>query len=203
MEDSVGSRRSEGSHGDAALPPEPARARDGGASRREPNIRIRWIASPPRVATPRGRRWDNRDVKAEPAVERPEILRLVGVYDADGTLRGELAYWFGARLGRRHCALCDITHGSLRERKDWRECRGSLGVAFDTVHRDEASADVLAVVRDDLPAVVAVTSEGVTPLLGPRELEACAGSPTSMVEELRRAADRRGLCASWQELDSE
>ena len=43
-----------------------------------------------------------------------QIVRLIGVYDANGTLSGELAYWIGARLGRRHCSLCDITHGSVR-----------------------------------------------------------------------------------------
>lgn len=137
-------------------------------------------------------------MESEPKVERTEILRLVGVYDADGSLRGEMAYWFGARLGRRHCALCDITHGSVRERKDWRHVRGAMGVTFDTVHRDEASADVMAVVRDNLPAVVALTSEGVRQLLGPRELESCQGSPISMVEALRDAADRQRLTASWQ-----
>jgi hypothetical protein len=42
------------------------------------------------------------------------VVRLVGVYDADGTPRGEIAYWVGARLGRTHCALCDITHGPWR-----------------------------------------------------------------------------------------
>ncbi len=42
------------------------------------------------------------------------VVRLIGVYDADGTLRGELGYWVGARLGRRHCSLCDITHALRR-----------------------------------------------------------------------------------------
>jgi hypothetical protein len=39
------------------------------------------------------------------------IRRLVGVYNANGTVGGELAYFLGARLGRAHCSLCDITHG--------------------------------------------------------------------------------------------
>ncbi len=56
------------------------------------------------------------------------ILRLVGVYDADGSLRGELAYWVRARLGRAHCALCDITHGAVRERREWQAGRAELPV---------------------------------------------------------------------------
>ena len=63
------------------------------------------------------------------------IVRLVGVYDADATFRGELSYWVGARLGRRHCALCDITHGTVRERPEWAACRTGLPIPFDTFHR--------------------------------------------------------------------
>ena len=62
----------------------------------------------------------------------PTLVRLVGVYDADHTLRGELSYWIGARLGRAHCALCDITHGLVRERDDWKRSRSSFAVPFDT-----------------------------------------------------------------------
>ncbi|MBA2282333.1 MAG: hypothetical protein H0W25_14065 [Acidimicrobiia bacterium] len=36
-----------------------------------------------------------------------EITRLIGVYDADGSVLGELSYFLKARLGRAHCALCD------------------------------------------------------------------------------------------------
>lgn len=141
-------------------------------------------------------------MRSEPDAQPTQVLSFVGVYDADGSLRGELAYWFGARLGRRHCALCDITHGIVREREDWRQVRDELGVPFATVHRDEASPDVLAVVRDGLPAVVAVTAAGVAALLGPSELSVCAGSPLAMVEALRGAVDRGGLTAAWQVPDT-
>ena len=154
----------------------------------------RWSGTWPSAA---GSRWDNQCVEPEAKVERSDIVRLVGVYDADGSLRGELTYWVGARLGRRHCALCDITHGIVRERQDWRQCRDELGIDFDTVHRDEASADVMAVIGGALPAVVAVTPDGVTRLLGPEELARCQGSPASMVDAIREAAHRLGLGASW------
>lgn len=51
------------------------------------------------------------------------LRRVIGVYDADGTAWGELRYWIGARVGRAHCSLCDITHGLVHERAEWRAAR--------------------------------------------------------------------------------
>ncbi len=122
----------------------------------------------------------------------PETVReLIGVYDADGTLLGEARYWIGARLGRTHCALCDITHGLFTERDDWRRCRDQLDVEFRTYHRNDAPEDVLAV-GARAPFVVARTDHGLVALLGPEELDACAGD----VEAFRRALSR--ACAEQQ-----
>ena len=110
-----------------------------------------------------------------PAVES-RLVRLVGVYDADGTLRGEVAYWIGARLGRAHCTLCEITHGLIRERSDWKTCRAGLPVPFDTFHRDDVPDDVRRTLGGVAPAVLAETTTGVVVLLGPEELAACSGS---------------------------
>lgn len=134
---------------------------------------------------------DTRDMSGDAAART--IERLVGVYDADATLRGEVAYWIGARLGRRHCSLCDITHGVFRERTEWVACRAGLPIPFDTYHRDDQPDDVRAVVGDRLPAVVAVTGSGVVPLLDRDGLEACDGSVERLVESLERAALEAGL----------
>ena len=118
------------------------------------------------------------------------VTKLVGIYDADGSLRGELSYWIGARLGHRHCSLCEITHGSIRERKDWRECRAAMPIPFDTVHRDESSLEVLEATEGKLPAVVALTPDRAVLLLGPEELEKCAGSPVALIDAVRESAGR-------------
>lgn len=121
------------------------------------------------------------------------VLRLVGVYDADHTLRGEITYWVGARLGRAHCSLCDITHGTFRVKAEWQACRSTLGVPFDTYHRDDQPADVRTALDGATPAVVAVTAGGVVPLLGPADLEACHGSPPRLLDAVRAAAERHAL----------
>ena len=48
---------------------------------------------------------------------------FVGIYDADATLVGEVSYWIGARLGRTHCSLCELTHGLFTVKREWKECR--------------------------------------------------------------------------------
>ena len=101
------------------------------------------------------------------------VVRLVGVYNADGTVFGELSYFVGKRLGRAHCALCDITHGLVRERPEWQECVAALPVPFETFHRND-QPDALR--GSPLPLVAAETDSGYVVLLGPDELDACAGS---------------------------
>jgi hypothetical protein len=58
-----------------------------------------------------------------------KIVRLRGLDDADETLRGEIAYCIGARLGRRHCSLCEVTHGLFAVKGEWKRCRDGLPVA--------------------------------------------------------------------------
>ena len=124
---------------------------------------------------------------------RTTITRLIGVYDADGTLRGELAYWVGARLGRTHCSLCEITHGLVRERSDWKSCKEGIAVPFDTYHRNDQPTSVRSATGDTAPVVVAETTSGITVLLGSTELDACGGSVDQLIEMIEAAVLKRGL----------
>jgi hypothetical protein len=124
-------------------------------------------------------------------VER--IDRLVGVYDADGTLLGELAYVVGHVLGRRSCALCDITHGRLRRRREFDEAAAALGVPFELVHRNERAADLVALTDDALPCVVAEGDGERVVLLDRDALAACGKDPSALIEAIRTAAAARNL----------
>lgn len=121
------------------------------------------------------------------------IVRLVGVYDADSTLRGELSYWVGARLGRRHCSLCEITHGSVRQRPEWKTCQEGLPVPFDAYHRNDQPDSIRVASGGAAPVVVAVTDTGHVLLLAARDLDACDGSIDRLVEAIEESAARFGL----------
>lgn len=119
----------------------------------------------------------------------PRIVKLTGVYDANGTLAGELAYWMGARLGSRHCALCEITHGLVRTKSEWREVRESLPVEFTAVHLDERDPAVAEASRGKEPCVVAVRDDGSAEVVIDRtELERCEGDPLTFAVLLERVS---------------
>ena len=122
------------------------------------------------------------------------VTSLVGVYDADGTIVGELRYWLGARVGTAHCELCVISHGTFRAKRDWRSFVEACAVPFVTHHRDDAPSDVLAALGP-LAAVGAVTSDGVVLLLGPDELEVCGGDVARFAQRLADALAANGLPA--------
>ena len=122
-----------------------------------------------------------------------EIVRLIGVYNADSTRRGELSYWIGARLGRAHCSLCDITHGLVRERPAWTTCRSALPVPFDTYHRDDQPDAVRATIGDNTPAVVAETVDGIVPLLDSAELADCRASLEALVQAVEQKLAKNQL----------
>ena len=124
-----------------------------------------------------------------------DVSRLIGVYDADGTVLGELSYFLRARVGRAHCALCDITHGRVRERDDWRAARDRLPVPFTTFHRDDQPAAIRAAAGGAAPVVLAETADGMLVVAGPDELAACAGSPEQLVATIESALTTLDL--SW------
>ena len=83
-----------------------------------------------------------------------EIREFVGVYNADGGVRGEVRYVVGHLLGRAECALCDITHSPVRRKKQWDRFVVDRGVPWRLLHLNEMPADVAALVEpldDDNP----------------------------------------------------
>jgi hypothetical protein len=126
-------------------------------------------------------------VTAEPEQSEPKapVTRLVGVYAADGSLAGELSYWVGARLGRRHCALCDVTHGTFRGKPEWRAVRERLDLPFEAVHLDERDRLTAEASRGLEPCVVAVRDDGSAEVVVSRDqLEDCEGDPDCLGELL-------------------
>jgi len=113
------------------------------------------------------------------------VDRLSLVYDARGGIVGELAYAIGRARGTRHCALCGLTHGRVRERQEWRVLRTSLAVSVRAYHLNDQPDDVAAAAAGSAPAVVAHSGSDAVLLLDRPELERVGGE----LEQFRFALD--------------
>ncbi len=138
---------------------------------------------------------DPADTTPTPPTAGPRVLALTGVYDADGTIAGEVRYVVMHLLGRAECVLCDITHGPLRRKAAFDELRGRLGIPFETVHRDEQTPQVAAATAGALPCVVALVDDGADAthheiLVDTATLRACAGDVNRFEPLLRAAIER-------------
>ncbi len=125
-------------------------------------------------------------------MEVTTVTKLIGVYDADGTIVGEIKYVVGKLLGRTHCALCDLTHGTkVKGRDDFRECAAALPVPFDLFHRNDQPDEVRAHTTGNLPCVIAVSSDGSMSLaLTAKQLDACEGRIDRLETLLQSVIDR-------------
>ncbi len=125
----------------------------------------------------------------------PEITHLYGVYDADATVLGEISYWIGARLGIRHCTLCDITHSMFFKKTAWKQRQAELlekyGVNFQTFHRNDQLDQVAKVISGGYPAVVAKDISGnFTLFMSEHEISAAGDSPDRFMDEIVKRLPR-------------
>ena len=124
------------------------------------------------------------------------MTRVIGVYNAEGTLMGELQYLWRRTFSGEHCALCDITHGTFRRRPEW-ERRASAftdrrGLAPELFHLDDAPVSVTAHPDFAAPSVFFESSDGeMVRVMGPEDLAACDHSPDAFFAALDRALDLR------------
>jgi hypothetical protein len=114
-----------------------------------------------------------------------QFSEFIGVYNAESTVLGEVSYWLGARLGIRHCSLCDITHGLFTKRTEWQECESALPVPFTTFHINDAPAEVTQAANGQYPIVLGRNQSGIHIVLNADELEKCNGSPQELLNQLQ------------------
>ena len=121
----------------------------------------------------------------ERATPAPELLEIIGVYDAASSITGELAYWVRSRLGRDQCSLCHVTHAPRGPREDWQAVAATLPAPFVTFHRNDQPRDVRALGRFALPVVLVRTSASVKVMLEREDIASCAGSAHALGEAIR------------------
>jgi hypothetical protein len=118
------------------------------------------------------------------------IERLTFVYDADGTLAGEVKYWVGTLFGAAHCSLCDLTHSRWGRRSDFLDCAERIGLPIEYRHRNDVEPEIARLVPA-WPAVVGHAEDGAQVLLGAEVLADLHGDVAQFERLLRGVLDQR------------
>ena len=120
-----------------------------------------------------------------PVQTMSQFSEFIGIYNAESTILGELSYWIGARLGVRHCSLCDITHGLFTQRTEWKECISTLQVPFITHHINDAPAEALHAAAGNYPVILGRSTNRLTVVLNDAQIQNCNGSAEALIATLR------------------
>jgi len=115
------------------------------------------------------------------------VDRLLGVYNADGGIVGELRYIIGHALGTTSCALCDITHSPIRRKREWDALVAELGIHVDLRHLNELDERERAAVAGRAPLVLVERDGMLSPLLDSDQLAALDGSVAAFGVAVRAA----------------
>jgi hypothetical protein len=119
------------------------------------------------------------------------VDRLIGIYDADGGVLGEVRYALGKIFANGHCSLCDLTHRGLKRRAEWNSLVERIGVPVELLHRNEMDEPVRRVVDGKLPCILAVRGTQVGVLLGPDDLTECGTDLRELERRIRSALNDR------------
>jgi hypothetical protein len=97
-------------------------------------------------------------------MDQQKPIRLIGVYNADGGVIGELKYFFGHLIGIAKCELCDITHSPIRRKASFdqlaSELKSEYGLDFALKHLNERSEAETKASAAKEPCVLAEYPDG-------------------------------------------
>ena len=113
-----------------------------------------------------------------------DMCRVVGIYNAEGSLSGELRYIAKKLIGRGSCALCDLTHGwSPKMKSSWREACAQSSVEMILLHLDELSAPQRAA-SSEAPVIIHERDGVWRVLMSAEEIARFSGDAEGLLREI-------------------
>ena len=81
-------------------------------------------------------------------------LNIYCIYNAKGSLFGEIKYLKDKYLHGVKCSMCEITHNAFTPKAYWKERLKSFQFNIHTLHLDEQNKNLKDFTKDLLPCVV-------------------------------------------------
>lgn len=96
--------------------------------------------------------------------------KIYFIYNASGTIAGELNYLYGKYFQDEHCELCDITHGTVSAKPEWKAWISALKCENYVLHTNEAEEMNVDYSRFELPVVLVDRGNGLEELVTKEEM---------------------------------
>ena len=110
--------------------------------------------------------------------------KIFCIYNAEGTIFGEIRYLYNKYIKDMRCSMCDITHNSFFEKSEWgKKCR-EFPFKIECLHLDELPSDIKNIVKDNAPCVVAQKRSVNEIIIKNKELTSLNGDVNSFFNHL-------------------
>lgn len=96
--------------------------------------------------------------------------KIYFIYNASGTIAGELNYLYGKYFQDEHCELCDITHGTVSAKPEWKAWISAFKCENYVLHTNEAEEMDVDYSRFELPVVLVDRGIGLEELVTKEEM---------------------------------
>ena len=110
---------------------------------------------------------------------------LIGVYNADGGIVGEITYVLGHLIGVRSCSLCDISHSPIKKKASFKDLEQHLlaehGIILRMVHLNERNELETKASEGREPCMLLeYPDQSISMFLDSTDLKALSGSVSSL-----------------------
>tara|TARA_Y100000816_G_C25838713_1_gene438408 strand:- start:180 stop:569 length:390 start_codon:yes stop_codon:yes gene_type:complete len=103
-------------------------------------------------------------------------VKIYCIYNAKGSVSGELAYLFKKYVYGAKCSMCEISHDSFTIKRDWKNKVSQLNINLETVHLDERPKDLEEFSKNNVPCVVGEYQDGYKLILTNEDLKNLEGN---------------------------
>jgi hypothetical protein len=112
------------------------------------------------------------------------------IYNAEGSLMGEINYLWKKYTSNFKCSLCDITHKIFFEKLEWKQYVQKVNFRLKTIHLDEQTTDLKRFSKNKTPCVIVENKNSFSVLITDEELGKMNGDVTTFFEVLRKRVDQ-------------
>ena len=118
-------------------------------------------------------------------------VKIYCIYNAEGSIFGELKYFYNKHIKDISCSMCDITHNTLSEKREWKKRCTVSPFKIECLHLDELPKDIENLVEGNTPCVVAKTSTTNEIIIDNKELIAMKGNVDSFFNHIHKIIKRQ------------